>query len=151
MSAEGGETCVYYDGSCVICRAEIGLYRTAAGDGEGLRFVDVSKSPSPLVEQGSGEGAVAEIDLGEGLDRASAMARFHIRRPDGSLASGAEAFVAIWERLPGWRIAARLARLPGAMVLLEGAYRLSLVVRPALSRALGRLLDGKTGGSAQGR
>jgi hypothetical protein len=50
------------------------------------------------------------------------------------LVSGARAFVAIWETLPAWKGLARVARLPGVIISLEGAYRLFLPARPLLSR-----------------
>lgn len=114
---------VYFDGACPLCRVEIDHY--AGQDGaEAIAFRDVSAP-----------GA----DTGPDLCADRAMARFHVRTPDGALLSGAEAFVAIWQTLPGWRWAARLAALPGAMTLLETGYRLFLPVRPTLSRLFGRL------------
>ena len=109
---------VYFDGSCPLCTVEIAHYATRAG-GERLKFVDVSS---------------ASHELGAGLTPTEAMRRFHIRLPDGRLLSGASAFVAIWDALPGWKWAARLARLPGATIVLEGTYRAFLLVRPLLSR-----------------
>ena len=78
----------------------------------------------------------AQADIGTGLVAADAMARFHVRLPDGRLVSGARAFAAIWERLPAWKWAARLASLPGITMALEAAYRLFLPVRPFISRQI---------------
>ncbi len=114
---------VYFDGSCPLCSVEIDHYASRP-EGENLEYVDVSRAGS---------------ELGPGLSADQAMARFHVRLPDGRLVSGARAFVAIWRRLPGWRWAARMARLPGVTPMLEGAYRLFLPVRPALSKLAARL------------
>ncbi len=112
---------VFFDGSCPLCRAEIDLYRRQ--DGEGLiQFVDVSADNAALDPR---------------LTPATALARFHVRAADGTLQSGAAAFVTLWSALPAWRVAARVARLPGATPLLELAYRAFLRVRPLLSRGFG--------------
>ena len=117
MSATKTALTVYFDGSCPLCRAEISHYRGQIGASR-LCFRDVSRADEPL-----------EPDL----TRADAMSRFHVRRGDGQLVSGAAAFVSIWSELPGWRWAARLAANPGGMALLEGGYRLFLPARPALA------------------
>lgn len=65
------------------------------------------------------------------------MKRFHVRGNDGLLLSGAAAFVAVWHTLLRWRLAVRLAGLPGIIEILEVAYRLFLPVRPAMSRLFG--------------
>ncbi len=57
-----------------LCAAEIRLYRRAEGSWR-IAWVDVST-----------EGPA---DLGSGLTRSAARARFHVRRPDGALVSGA--------------------------------------------------------------
>lgn len=118
-----GRMTVYFDGSCPLCTIEIDHYRRQRGAG-GLAFVDASGPAS---------------DLGPGLARAAALGRFHVRLADGRLVSGARAFVAIWDALPGWRRAAWLARRPGVIHLLEVGYRLFLPLRPLLARAAARL------------
>ena len=112
------ETTVYYDGSCALCSAEIGFYASRPGSCH-LRFVDVSDP---------------EAETGPDLDQDSAMRRFHVRLPDGSLTSGARGFLAVWHALPGWRWAARLGQARGVALVLEGLYRLFLPIRPTLSR-----------------
>jgi ubiquinone biosynthesis monooxygenase Coq7 len=113
---------VLYDGACPLCRREIAHVKGLAerqGDST-LCFVDISH-PS-------------EGDTRSAAERAALLARFHVQRADGSRLDGAAAFVAMWQRLPGWRWLARLARLPGALPLLELAYRGFLLVRPSLQR-----------------
>ena len=112
-----------YDGACPLCRREIALYRGAGGDVP-LRFADVS------------DEAVA---LPPSLTRDTALARFHVQRADGQIVSGAQAFLALWSVLPGWRWLARVARVPGIAQLLELTYRGFLVFRPALQRWATRL------------
>lgn len=111
---------VYYDGACPLCAAEIRTYRRSRG-AERVRWVDVG-----------GEGGAA--DLGPGLTRREAQARFHVRDAGGTLASGAAGFTALWSQLPGWRWLGRAMRLPGIPALAEAAYRLFLPHRPKLAR-----------------
>lgn len=113
---------VLYDGGCPLCRREIAHAQGLAqrqGD-SGLCFVDISAD-----------------DARSANERAALLARFHVQRSDGTRLDGAAAFVAMWQRLPGWRWLARLARLPGVLPMLEAAYRGFLRVRPAL-QALAR-------------
>lgn len=114
---------VYFDGSCPLCTFEIGHYERQAG-ADGIRFVDASKK---------------DASLGDDLSPEAAMGRFHVRREDGTLVSGAAGFVEIWRTLPRWRRAAQIADLPGVTPLLELGYRGFLPLRPALSRLAARL------------
>jgi predicted DCC family thiol-disulfide oxidoreductase YuxK len=109
---------VLYDGACPLCRREIGLYRGACADVP-LRFADVSDE---------------DVALPTSLMRDAALARFHVQRADGQIVSGAQAFLALWSVLPGWRWLAWIGRIPGVAWILERAYRGFLVVRPALQR-----------------
>ena len=106
---------VWYDGACPLCTREIALIRRLDRAGA-IDFVDVA-----------GEGAVCPID------RAALLARFHARE-EGVLLSGAAAFAAMWRAVPLLRPLGLAARLPGALWLLERAYRGFLRARPALKR-----------------
>jgi len=118
---------VLYDGACPLCRREIAhVQGLARGEPDSaLCFLDVS---------GGGE------DSHTTAERAALLARFHVQRADGSRIDGAAAFVEMWSRLPCWRWLARLARLPGMLVLMEWSYRGFLHLRPAL-QALARRVE----------
>jgi predicted DCC family thiol-disulfide oxidoreductase YuxK len=113
---------VYHDGSCPLCRLEIGHYRAQAG-AEGIDFIDVS---DPHAQPGLS------------LSHEQAMRRFHVRLPSGELKSGASAFIEIWKVLPRWRRLAQLAQLPGVTRALDIGYRLFAPFRPTLARLVGR-------------
>lgn len=106
---------LYYDGACPICAREVALYRRQAG-AQALCWVDVTRCEA--------------VELGEDLSREAALARLHLREPDGRLLSGAAAFLALWRALPRWAWLARLlGRGPGPL-LLEAGYRVFLALRP---------------------
>lgn len=113
---------VYYDGACALCRSEIDVYRRSDPEGR-VCFEDIARRTD---------------DPAPDLTRAKAMARFHVRLADGTLVSGAQGFIRLWESLPRWRWLSRVARLPGVAQLLEVGYRAFLPVRPMLSRAVAR-------------
>ena len=110
---------VYFDGACPVCSREVAMYRRQPG-ADGVRWVDVTQC-------GAGE-------LGTGLTREAAMARLHLRRADGSLVSGAEAFTSLWQALPRWSWLGRLFGSGAGLCLLEAAYRVFLVARRAWRR-----------------
>ncbi len=112
---------VLYDGACPLCRREIGIYRglqPLQADSP-VCFTDVSDAASPLPP---------------GTTREQLMARFHVRGRHGELLSGAQAFLALWAALPGWRWLARIGRVPGAAWVMECTYKLFLRWRPTLQR-----------------
>lgn len=110
---------VLFDGACPLCRREIGVY-------QGLCPLD------PATKLAFADVSLAQTPLPPGGDRAAYLKRFHVQLGDGSVRSGAAAFVAIWSVLPGWRWLARAASLPGATALMELAYRAFLTVRPQM-------------------
>ena len=124
MDPQLPKSTVFFDGSCPLCRAEIGYYRRE-DQCRALCFIDISET-----------GGIPP----EGITQARAMKRFHVRASDGRILSGAAAFVEVWTRLPRWRWAAHAASLPGALIALEWGYRIFLPVRPLISRFFGRVL-----------
>lgn len=120
---------VLYDGACPLCRREIAHAQrlVASRGGAGLAFVDIA----------DGSGA---CPWPAGTTQAQLLARFHVQRADGRLLDGAEAFAALWARLPGWRWLSRLAGLPGGLAVMEATYRGFLRLRPRLQRLAARWL-----------
>jgi len=98
---------VYFDGACPLCRREIDHYRRKAQHVP-VAWVDVSSCDA--------------AELGSDLDRATALARMHVRRADGRLVSGAAAFAEIWRLLPAYAWLARLAARPRLLAALEAGY-----------------------------
>lgn len=113
---------VFYDGSCPICRKEINSYQSLKG-AEDIAWEDVSQAP-----QG---GSVAPD-----LSRAKAMARFHIRRADGSLVSGGYAFAELWTTLPRLRWLGRMFQVKPLGWMLDQGYSLFLRIRPLLHKVV---------------
>lgn len=111
---------VLYDGSCPLCQREIAHVKGLAQNkgNTGLQFVDISdKHTTPQFDE---------------TQRNQLLARFHVERSDGTRLDGAAAFVAMWERLPGWRWLAILSRFPGVLHVMEWSYTRFLRVRPWL-------------------
>lgn len=124
MNPEVARSTVYFDGSCPLCRVEVGHYRRQDRD-RALCFVDIA------------EAAALPPD---GISQVQAMRRFHVRASDGRVLSGAAAFVEVWTHLPRWRWAARAASLPGALMALELGYRAFLPLRPLISGLFARAM-----------
>lgn len=110
---------VFFDGACPLCRAEIGLYQRS---GAKARFTNVADA-----------GAAPE-EIGQ----AAALKRFHVRKADGTLVSGAAAFAELWKATPGWRWLGHVCALPPLVWIGEGLYRLFLIFRPSLQKAVRR-------------
>jgi predicted DCC family thiol-disulfide oxidoreductase YuxK len=105
---------VYFDGACPVCRREIAHYRRQRG-ADAIAWIDASSCD--------------ETALGPGLDRTRVLSRFHVREADGTLASGAAAFVAIWRRLPAFAWLAKFAGSRPMLALLDAGYAVFLRVR----------------------
>jgi predicted DCC family thiol-disulfide oxidoreductase YuxK len=106
---------VFYDGSCPMCRREIGFYRRCKGE-QNVEWEDVSR-----------------LEIAPGVSRAQAMARLHVRRGDGSIVSGGYAFATLWLALPGFRRLGLLASYKPLAWLHERVYGLFLKIRPLIA------------------
>ncbi|MEL7452651.1 MAG: DUF393 domain-containing protein [Pseudomonadota bacterium] len=113
---------VYFDGSCPLCLKEIGFYRRQAGS-EHIAWQDVSDPTSG--------------DLPAGLSCEAAMARFHVKRQDGTVIDGGSAFVEIWKQLPAFKWLGIFGSLRISKWILNRAYNAFLPIRPYLQRLFG--------------
>jgi predicted DCC family thiol-disulfide oxidoreductase YuxK len=102
---------LYHDGGCPVRTLEIGFYQRRRG-AERITWINCE-----------------DAARGSDLSREAAYARLHARRPDGQLVSGAQAFASLWQALPAFRPAGRIASLPGIVHGLEWGYRGFLKVR----------------------
>lgn len=96
------------------------MYRRQPG-GNAVQWVDVAQC--------------GPAELGAGLTREAAMARLHLRRSDGSLVSGAQAFTSLWRALPQWAWLGRLLGSGAGLWLLEAGYCVFLVARRGWRKA----------------
>jgi len=110
---------VYYDGLCHLCSREIDHYRTQTGS-EHIEFLDIT--------------APGFDPEGEGLDPIRVHRAMHVRRADGTLAVGVDGFIALWEWMPRYRLAARLSRSPVPRFLLRLGYGIFAASRPYLPK-----------------
>ncbi|RKR03888.1 thiol-disulfide oxidoreductase DCC family protein [Maricaulis maris] len=100
----------YFDGLCPICRHEMAGYARRAPD---------------LIQLHDCNG-----ELPGDVDREAALASLHVRLPDGVVVDGWIAFLAIWERVPGWGWLAWLTRPAWIRVPLDRLYRWLAPYRP---------------------
>lgn len=101
------EPLVLFDGGCPLCSREIRHYRRLRG-AERIDWLDISGADAPL-----------PVD---GIDRATAMARFHVRDRDGRWHQGAFGFAELWSHLRGYRHLSRLLRMTRLLPLVDRLY-----------------------------
>ena len=125
---------IYFDGGCPVCRREIGFYRNHHALA-GSSFVDVNHDDAALPP---------------GVSRRAALERFHVEQADGTILSGAAAFLILWSRLPWLRLLESLSRFQPLVGALELSYKSFLQLRrlwradgsaPALAVATERWLQ----------
>ena len=107
MKSELSRATVYFDGSCPLCRAEIGLL-SASRSGQRACFVDVSDADA-VTPEGKRDGKRWNGSMFAQATGASYPARGRSSR------SGVGC--------PKWRSAARAATLPGALAVFKSGWR----------------------------
>jgi len=70
----------------------------------------------------------------EGVDAYKVHRVMHVKRADGSLATGVDAFVEIWRRLPQYRWVAYVSNQVWLKPLLRLGYHVFAAVRPYLPK-----------------
>ncbi|MBV2119977.1 MAG: DUF393 domain-containing protein [Candidatus Thiodiazotropha sp. (ex Ctena orbiculata)] len=110
---------VWYDSECPLCRREIDLLRRLDSE-QSVHFVKIEGcSTLPL-------------------EREQLLSRLHVQQSDGRIFSGAEAFAAIWRKLPGLKMLGYVAQWKPAGDFLEWLYGKFLKHRPAMQQWLSR-------------
>ncbi len=105
---------VYYDGSCPVCSREINWYKNRRAT-ETITWQDVSKENDSHV--------ACDLQTNQ------AMERFHVRRSDGTLVSGAAAFSELWSSIPALKVIGFVTKLPVVRSIAEAAYKVFLYFR----------------------
>lgn len=117
---------LYYDGLCPLCSREIAHFKRRVLHGE-VSFLDIT---DPSFDAAS-----------HGVDPRRIHKVMHARRGEKVL-TGLDAFIALWEIVPGYGWLARLARLPVLYGILTLGYFVFALLRPLLPR---RKADCETG------
>lgn len=99
---------VFFDGSCPLCRREIAHYRRI-DTAQRMYWVDAVSEPEALSRHG--------------LSLKAAMAELHVLDGAGRWQRGIDAFVVIWQQLPGYRWLAKIITTLGLRRPLAFAYR----------------------------
>ena len=100
----------YYDGLCLICVREMKVYE----------------------RRGQGRVVLQDVngEIPDDVDREKALAALYLRKSDGTLVDGWDAFIAIWERSPGFGWLAALTRPAIIKWPLDKIYRFLAPYRP---------------------
>ena len=88
-------TKVFYNHSCSICKTEINHYKKITKDE--FDFIDITNNHNATISTN--------------LDKASLLRRMHVIE-NGTLYSGAKAFLIVWSKIPRYRILYKIFSLP---------------------------------------
>lgn len=110
---------VYFDGACHLCSREVEYYRSK-DKLQRLEFIDITE-PSFSAEA-------------EGLDAKRVNQIMHLRDTSGKIHLGVDAFIQIWNALPGYGIYSKLAGIPVVNRALKVGYTIFAALRPYLPK-----------------
>ena len=110
---------VYFDGLCKVCSKEINHYKKQNG-ADHIEFVDICSNQFDAVKSG--------------LDPIQVHKIMHVKRKDGSVATGVDAFIEIWKTLPKYHFLAKISNYSAMMAALKVGYSGFTVIRPFLPR-----------------
>ncbi|MCG8086585.1 MAG: DUF393 domain-containing protein [Candidatus Thiodiazotropha taylori] len=110
---------VWYDSECPLCRREIDLLKRLDSK-QSIHFIKIEEcSTLPMEKQ-------------------QLLERLHAQQHDGEIISGAQAFAAIWRKLPGLKVFGYVAKWKPAGDFLEWLHGKFLKHRPAMQQWLSR-------------
>ena len=99
---------MFYDGGCPLCRREVDHYRRLDKTHR-VRWQDIAQAVSELEQRG--------------IRAQDALARLHVIDRNGDLQTGAWAFAAVWDELPGYHWIARVLRGLHLIPVIDFVYR----------------------------
>ena len=96
---------VYFNNSCIICRAEINLYKKQ--NIKDLEWIDITDNKSAEIETQKSDKAL--------------LRRLHIK--DGEkIIGGAEAFLLVWKKIPKYKFLYTFFKIPIIFTLFSYFY-----------------------------
>ncbi len=98
---------VFYDGKCGLCSREIGHYMKISPPTTFI-WCDIANEPKHL----------KKINVSQ----SDALRRLHVSDQTGTIYVGIDAFIAIWRKLPRWRLLALICAIPGIRSILNFLY-----------------------------
>ena len=104
---------VFYNDECPICNAEICHYKRQDQESAEIDFVPISERPDALIPKG--------------LNKDQVKRRLYAYRQDGTLLSGVDSFITIWQTLPRYRWLAKLTKFPGIYQIAHILYEYGAV------------------------
>ena len=110
---------VFYDGGCVVCSAEISHYMSKDHEGK-VCFIDINDENFNASQFG-----FSDQELHENL---------HVTTESGEVKKGVDAFIAIWQTIPGFGFMAKFFRYEPFYTLSQMGYFVFAKIRPYLPR-----------------